>query len=209
MGGYFHNIKTGFQSVFEGLSVTLASMFVRPVTVQYPEIDVSSNESIARGYKSSLMGMPENYRGILEVDLSICTSCGLCVKACPVECIIIENVKCDKSKLADVKGTPVLNRFTQKEALKTRTSTRFDINIGKCMFCGLCVIACPTTAIQHSNSFEMNRFSLDDLVIRFVKDADKSAAIARADEIEKEAAAKKAEKEKAEKEKENKEGEQT
>lgn len=195
MGGYFKNIKNGFQSVFEGLSVTLASMLVKPVTVQYPETDISSNESIRRSYKSSLMGMPENYRGVLNVDLKICTTCGLCAKACPIECIVIETAKCDKTKLSDDKGNPVLNRFTQKEALKTRASTRFDINIGKCMFCGLCVLACPTRAIEHTNDFEMNRHRLEDLVMTFVSEQEKRAAIAKGEEIEKEAAARKAAKE--------------
>lgn len=207
MGGYFENIKSGFQSVFEGMSVTLASMFVRPVTVEYPEVDISSNETIAKNYKSTLMGMPENYRGILDVDLSLCTSCGLCVKACPIECIIIESEKCDKTKLSDSEGNPVLNRFTQKEAIKTRASTRFDINNGKCMFCGLCTIACPTKAIIHTNKFEMNQESLDNLVSRFVSDDDKAKIEARAAEIAAEAAAKKAAKEKAEKEKKSKEEE--
>ncbi len=205
MGGYFKNIKNGFQSVFEGLSVTMASMLVRPVTVQYPETDISSNETIQRSYKSTLMGMPENYRGVLGVNLETCTSCGLCVKACPIECIVIDTVKCDKTKLTDNSGNTVLNRFTQKEALKTRASTRFDINIGKCMFCGLCVIACPTRAIQHTNIFEMNRHNLDDLVIAFVPEEEKRAAMARGEEIEKEAAAKKAAKAKAAKEKQKEE----
>jgi formate hydrogenlyase subunit 6/NADH:ubiquinone oxidoreductase subunit I len=209
MGGYFQNIKNGFQSVFEGMSVTLASMFVRPVTVQYPEVDISSNETISKGYKGTLMGMPENYRGVLDLDLSLCTSCGLCVKACPIDCIIIENEKCDKDKLADQAGEPILNRFTQKQAIKTRANTRFDINMGKCMFCGLCTIACPTKAIYHTNTFEMNRTSLEDLVLTFVTNEEKERVLARAEEIAKEAAEKKAAKaakEKAAKEKEKKEG---
>ncbi len=205
MGGYFQNIKDGFQSVFEGMSVTLASMFVRPVTVQYPEVDISSNETISKNYKSTLMGMPENYRGILNVDLNLCTACGLCQKACPIDCIVIGNVKCDKTKLTDKDGETVKNRFTQKDALKTRASTRFDINMGKCMFCGLCVIACPTVAIHHTNAFEFNKSSLEELVLRFVSDEEKSKAEARAAEIEEEAAKKKAEK--AKKEKKAKEGE--
>ena len=209
MGGYFHNIKNGFQSVFEGMSVTLASMFVRPVTVQYPEVDISSNETISRNYKSTLMGMPDCYRGVLNVDLSLCTSCGLCVKACPIDCIIIDNVKCEKTKLTDQEGAAVKNRFTQKEALKTRASTRFDINIGKCMFCGLCAIACPTEAIHHTNVFEMNKDNLEDLVARFVSEEEKTAIEAKAKEIEAEAAAKKAAKaaKEAAKEKETAEGE--
>jgi formate hydrogenlyase subunit 6/NADH:ubiquinone oxidoreductase subunit I len=196
MGGYFQNIKNGFQSVFEGMSVTLASMFVRPVTIQYPEADISSNESLSKNYKSTLMGMPENYRGVLNVDLSVCTSCGLCAKACPIECIVIENEKCDKQKLTDRDGNPVFNRFTQKEALKTRTSTRFDINIGKCMFCGLCTLACPTKAIHHTNTFEMNRESLEKLVLKFVSDEEKARILARAEEIAKETADKKTAQEK-------------
>ncbi|MBU2511607.1 4Fe-4S binding protein [bacterium] len=205
MGGYFQNIKDGFQSVFEGMSVTLASMFVRPVTVQYPEVDISTNETISRNYKSTLMGMPPNYRGILNVDLNLCTACGLCQKACPIECIVIDNVKCDKTGLTDKDGVAVKNRFTQKEALKTRASTRFDINMGKCMFCGLCVIACPTTAIKHTNKFEFNQSSLEELVLRFVSDEERSKAEARANEIDEEAARKKAEK--AKKEEKAKEGE--
>lgn len=204
MGGYFQNIKNGFQSVFEGMSVTLASMFVRPVTVQYPEVDISTNESITKNYKSSLMGMPENYRGVLDVDLSLCTSCGICVKACPIDCIVIENEKCDKTKLTDKGGETVKNRFTQKDALKTRDSTRFDINMGKCMFCGLCTIACPTEAVVHTNVFELNKESLESLVLTFVSDDDAAKIKARAKEIAAEAAAKKAAKaakEAAEKEK--------
>ena len=209
MGGYFQNIKNGFQSVFEGMSVTLATMFVRPVTVQYPEVDISDNETISKGYKGSLMGMPDNYRGVLDLDLSLCTSCGLCVKACPIDCIIIENVKCDKEKLADQAGEPVLNRFTQKQAIKTRANTRFDIDKGKCMYCGLCVIACPTKAIFHTKTFEMNRTSLEELVLTFITDEEKERAQARAAEIAKEAAEKKAAKEakeKATKAKEQSEG---
>jgi formate hydrogenlyase subunit 6/NADH:ubiquinone oxidoreductase subunit I len=69
------------------------------------------------------------------------------------------------------------------------------------MFCGLCVIACPTHAIEHTKLFEMNKHHLEDLVMEFVKDEDKRTAISRADELEKEAAAKKAAKAAAEKKK--------
>ncbi len=210
MNAYFNNIKNGIQSVFEGMSVTFASMFVRPVTVQYPEVDITSNETIAKNYNSSLLGMPDNYRGILDVDLSLCTACGLCAKACPIECIVIDSVKCDKTKLVDGDGNPVNNRFTQKEALKTRASTRFNINAGKCMYCGLCTMACPTEAIRHTKKFEFNKDNLNDLVLRFVNEEEKNKVEAKAKEIEAEAAAKKAakaakEKAKAEKEKGEKE----
>jgi len=197
MSAYFENITNGFKSIFEGMSITFAAMFSRTETVQYPEVDITSNESIRKDckgktYKGTLMGMPDNYRGILNVDLSKCTACGLCMKACPIECIIINSVKCDKDKLADADGNPINNRFTQKGAIKTRTSTRFDINAGKCMYCGLCVMACPTEAIVHTKRFEMNTENLNDLVLRFVSDEQKEKAEKKANELEAEAAAKKA-----------------
>jgi formate hydrogenlyase subunit 6/NADH:ubiquinone oxidoreductase subunit I len=203
MGAYFQNIKNGFSTVFEGMSITFATMFVRKVTVQYPEVDITSNKTIAEKYKGSLMGMPDNYRGILKLDSGLCTACQICQRACPIDCIAIENAKCDKIKPTDRDGKSVLNRFTQKEAIKTRALTRFDINVAKCMFCGLCEAACPTGAIHHTKQFEMNCDTQEELVLRFVSEGEREVAVKRADEIEAEAAAKKAAK--AEKEKEEQE----
>lgn len=199
MGAYFQNIKRGFTSVFEGMSVTFATMLVRKETIEYPEVDVTSRDTLVEKYKGSLMAMPDNYRGILTLEISLCTACQICQRACPIECIVIENAKCDKTKPTDKDGNPVLNRFTQKEAIKTRALMRFDINIAKCMFCGLCELACPTSAIRHTKGFEMNRFAQEDLILRFISDDEKAAVEKRAAEIEAEAAAKKAAK--AEKEK--------
>jgi len=184
MNAYFNNIKNGIQTVFEGMSISLASFFVHPVTIQYPEDDISSAENLKKTYKGQLGPMPENYRGILDVDLSICTACQLCVKACPIDCIVIDAVKCDKSK---VQGTKA-----EKPAVKTRTCTRFDIHMGKCMFCGLCTLACPTGAIAHTKVFEMNKFQLQDLVLPFVSEDEKEKAIKRDSELKAEAAAAKA-----------------
>ena len=200
MSSYFNNIINGVQTVFEGMSITLANLIRKPVTIEYPDTDVSSVEETLKTYQGPLMGMPQNYRGILDVDMEICTACTLCMKACPIDCIIIDNVKCDKTKVTGTDG---------KQAVKTRTCSRFDIDIGKCMFCGLCVMPCPTGAIFHSNAFELNKDSLDELVLRFVSPEESEQALKRGEEIEKEAAAKKAakkakaaEKAKLEKEKE-------
>ncbi len=205
MSAYFQNIKNGFTTVFEGMSVTFATMFVRKETVQYPEVDISSNKTIGETYKGSLMGMPDNYRGILKLNPDLCTACQICQRNCPIDCIAIENAKCDKEKPTNQDGKPVLNRFTQKEAVKTRALTRFDINVAKCMFCGLCEMACPTSALRHTKQFEMNRESQDDLVLCFITADEKARVEQRAGEIEAEAAAKKAAKAKKEKEAKEKE----
>jgi formate hydrogenlyase subunit 6/NADH:ubiquinone oxidoreductase subunit I len=47
--------------------------------------------------------------------------------------------------------------------------TRFDIDMAKCMYCGLCSEPCPTGAIHHTPEFEGADYSLESLVRRFVK----------------------------------------
>ena len=183
MNAYFYNIKNGIQTVFEGMSISLGSMFMRPCTIQYPDDDISSDEILLKTYKGHLRGMPDNYRGILSVDTAICTACQLCVKACPIDCIAISAVKCDKSKVQGTKG---------KEAVKTRTCTKFDIHAGKCMHCGLCTTACPTGAIRHTTKFELNKLCLEDLVLKFVSKEEREKAIARGKVLAEKAAAQKA-----------------
>jgi NADH-quinone oxidoreductase subunit I/NAD(P)H-quinone oxidoreductase subunit I len=93
--------------------------------------------------------LPFRYRGILEVDLEICTGCLACERACPIDCIVIEAVKDKQTKAM------MLNRF--------------DIDIAKCMYCGLCSEPCPTGAIHHTSEFEGADYSLESMLRRFVK----------------------------------------
>jgi len=92
--------------------------------------------------------LPPRYRGFVEVDPKICTGCKLCATACPIDCIHIT---------------------VEKNEEKQRGMTAFAIDIGKCMFCGLCVEPCPTGAIRMAPNFEGAAEDLDYLVHRFVK----------------------------------------
>jgi NADH-quinone oxidoreductase subunit I/NAD(P)H-quinone oxidoreductase subunit I len=47
---------------------------------------------------------------------------------------------------------------------------RFDIDIAKCMYCGLCSEPCPTGAIHHTSEFEGADYSLESMLRRFVKE---------------------------------------
>ncbi len=184
MKGYFSQMVSGVSTVFEGMSITLATLFTKTATIEYPDVDVRSDEALRKGgYKGNLRGMPENYRGLLHVDMEICTACMICMRACPIDCIVITNVKCDKRKFNGKSGKP---------AVQTRAATRFDIDLGKCMFCGLCSEPCPTGAIHHTTEFHFNKGSLAELVVCFVTPEQAALAQKRAAEIESEEKEKKA-----------------
>lgn len=142
---YFKNIASAATTIFEGLTITASHMLRKPITVQYPDrIPVPLKET-----------MSPRYRGFLESDMKICTGCLLCMQACPIQCIKIEITK----GAAVAEGAP-----------PQRLISKFDIDIGKCMFCGLCVEPCPTGAIHFTKDFEKATYNIDDLMFKFVEE---------------------------------------
>ncbi len=69
-----------------------------------------------------------------------CTSCGICAKVCPPQCIWIQ-----RSNDPDT-GRPIPQ------------PTEFFIDIDICMNCGLCAEYCPFDAIKMDHDYEMASF---------------------------------------------------
>jgi NADH-quinone oxidoreductase subunit I len=137
-GTYFRNLKDAVVSIFDGMAVTASHLIRKPYTIQYPDrVPVRVQDTL-----------PFRYRGILDVDLEICTGCLACDRACPIDCIAIAIEK---------------NPQTREIII-----SQFDIDLAKCMYCGLCSEPCPTGSIHHTTEFEGADYSLESLIRRFV-----------------------------------------
>jgi NADH-quinone oxidoreductase subunit I len=135
---YFGHIKQALVTIFDGMAVTASHMIRRPYTIQYPDrMPVRVQDTL-----------PFRYRGILDVDLEICTGCLACDRACPIDCIAIAIEK---------------NAQTREIVI-----SQFDIDLAKCMYCGLCSEPCPTGSIHHTTEFEGADYSLESLIRRFI-----------------------------------------
>ena len=78
-----------------------------------------------------------------------CTGCASCAKYCPLGIIRIVT-----------KPSGDAMQEGEKYAIEV-----FDIDIGRCMFCGLCVEACPYDALHMGSGFEEGQYRRTDLVI--------------------------------------------
>ncbi len=119
----------------EGIKSRTSSTASGIFTIQYPE---------------EKMPVPEQFRYIpfLVYDVKEdgtqdvrCTSCGICAKVCPPQCIWIVRTN------DPVTGKPV------------PAPAEFSIDVDICMNCGLCAEFCPFDAIKMDHDYEIASYN--------------------------------------------------
>jgi NADH-quinone oxidoreductase subunit I len=170
MQQYFKNIWDGVVTVLIGMKVTWRHLFTPAVTIQYPDVRLQ---------------LPDRARNRLYVNMDDCIGCDQCSMACPVDCITIETIK----------STPDVDLGLTSVGTKKRLYVpRFDIDIAKCCYCGLCVYPCPTECIKMTDVYEFSEYDRQALVYNFavMLPEDVAEAKTKLAAYEKEQAAKKA-----------------
>jgi len=149
--GYFGQIITNAKAVLEGMAVTAAYLFRKPVTVEYPDrtsIPVADS-------------LPERYRGFLEVDMDICTACKACERDCPIDCITIGIEKVDTVRAMtrfDIDLGKCMYCGICVEACPTDAQAPGDAE--------------PTKCIRFTREFEGVTESFPSLTFRFIRPGD-------------------------------------
>jgi NADH-quinone oxidoreductase subunit I len=115
----------------EGLAHRMSSETSGVFTVQYPEEKLPVPEEFR--YIPFLL-YEEGENGEITER---CTSCGICAKVCPPQCIWIERTNDPKT------GRPVPQ------------PAEFYIDVDICMNCGFCAEYCPFDAIKMDHDYEI------------------------------------------------------
>jgi len=120
----------------QGLAITWRHMTHRSVTRQYPEVKPD---------------LPPRSRGVIALLEENCTVCMLCARECPDWCIYIDSHK-------ETIPAPPGGRERSRNVLD-----RFAIDFSLCMYCGICIEACPFDALFWSPEFEYAELDIRDL----------------------------------------------
>lgn len=167
---YFSDIYRAVSSAMTGMGITIRQMVAPTVTIQYPRVKKA---------------MPERVRNRLYMNFDDCIGCELCAKACPVDCIDIEVLK----------APPTVELGTTSTGQKKRIYvTKFDIDIAKCCYCGLCVYPCPTECLKMTDVYEFSEYDRQNLIYNFstMSPGEVENARAKVKQYDEEQAAKKA-----------------
>jgi NADH-quinone oxidoreductase subunit I len=112
--------------IAKGMATLFGRMVKPSVNERYPE---RKKELPPRARMSFAMAQDDSGQ-------AQCKACMLCERSCPDNAIFIES-----EKRTDGPG---------------KVLTKFTIDLGRCMYCGLCVEQCTSDGLHHTGDFENN-----------------------------------------------------
>ena len=119
-----------------GLFTTMRWLFRKPVTAHYPEQHLP--------VQARYMGFP----ALLSdetADEPFCTGCMVCIRECPTQCMSAQMHDNPKAEA----GTSHRRKIIEE----------FEINLNRCILCGICVDVCAFDAIEMTHEHELSSFS--------------------------------------------------
>ncbi|MCC4118088.1 NADH-quinone oxidoreductase subunit NuoI [Aromatoleum toluclasticum] len=126
---------TFFLDLINGLSLTFKYMFSKSVTMQYPDREKWVPYPRHRGHH--VLRRDENGE-------NKCVACELCAKICPCNCITVVPYEDENGK---------------------RRPLVYDVDMARCLYCGLCEDSCPEEAIALGSVFEYSSYTSEELVV--------------------------------------------
>ncbi|HEY8456431.1 MAG TPA: NADH-quinone oxidoreductase subunit NuoI [Actinopolymorphaceae bacterium] len=144
-------LKSQLWDPIAGFGVTFRTMFRKPVTEQYP---FEKRPTAPRYHgRHQLNRHPDG--------LEKCVGCELCAWACPADAIYVEGAD---NVDAPVDGTGEGGAPSGRYSPGERYGRVYQINYLRCIFCGLCIEACPTRALTMTNEYELADDNRTDLI---------------------------------------------
>ncbi|MFN2544514.1 MAG: NADH-quinone oxidoreductase subunit I [Actinomycetota bacterium] len=121
----------------KGLMVTLKHLMQRSITQQYPK---------------ERPDLPPRTRGVIALKQENCTVCYKCSRECPDWCIYIDAHKETHEPASGGRARSV------------KVLDRFAIDYALCMYCGICVEACPFDALFWAPDFDYSEYDIHELI---------------------------------------------
>ena len=155
----------------KGLALTFVSTMKglrAPVTRQYPDSgNLLHRQDEPTPVKDRFMGFPA-LTWDDGVNEPFCTSCMVCIRQCPTQCMS-----------STMKDNPL---HEEGKSSRRKIVDSFEINLNRCILCGICVEVCNFDAIVMTHEHEMSTFSrngdrvdlpaLLEIGIKFQKETD-------------------------------------
>ena len=132
----------------KGMFLTLMSSakgLREPVTRQYPATgNFFQREDASTPVEPRFMGFPA-LTWDEDIGEPYCTSCMVCIRHCPTQCMS-----------ATMKDNPLQ---AEGKSSRRKIVDSFEINLNRCILCGICVEWCNFDAIVMSHEHEMSTYA--------------------------------------------------